>query len=142
MTTVDICGGVGPEGNDNGSGTQELRNPRRSHFGLSVSVRLLKTDKQANNGSDNKQNKNMVSRTKELFHFEQLLKCGTAEFHHFSTHLGTVLGREAPRVRAQPMGDSSLTSAREKDFCIVAQDLCFYFVVNDEPKGKEMQFFR
>lgn len=55
------------------------------------------------------------------------------EFHHFSTHLGTVLGREAPRVRAQPMGDSSLTSAREKDCCLMAQDLCFCFVVNDEP---------
>lgn len=34
---VDSCGWLGPDGNDNGSETQESRDPIRSHFGLRMS---------------------------------------------------------------------------------------------------------
>lgn len=76
----------------------------------------------------------MVSTTEEL----QLLK--THDSHRLL--LGAGGGERHPK--SQPMSYRRLhvTNPGEKDFCIMAQDFCFSFVVNYEPKRKAMQFFR
>lgn len=143
MNTVDIYGWLGPDGEDNGSGTRELRTLEEVILVSALASDILKTDKQTNQSKQQqkqqtKQKGMWSSELKSCLLFEQLLKYPTLTVALLQClSVQCWVGR---RLRGQrvPVGDSSLTYTREKGYCIRAQDFCFCFIVNSEAKGKEI----
>lgn len=111
---------------------------------------ILKTDKHTDQITQEQQQqqqqikltKTLVTRTKEIFLFEQLLKHKTAR-GSFPQPPFVHSVRLERHLKSQliPSRTLHLTNSRE-DFFLVAHDFCVYFLVNWEPQRKEIQFFR